>query len=67
MSKAGYVYILASPRKRHYVGGTSDLMTLRQAAQIAISPRLLLLRYNINQLVYSKVFATISEAIARET
>ena len=67
MSKAGYVYILASPRKRLYVGVTSDLMTRVKQHKSQSHPDSFCSRYNINQLVYYEVFATIGEAIARET
>ena len=67
MSKGAYVYILASPRKRLYIGVTSDLMQRVKEHKSNADPDSFCSRYNIRQLVYYEVFESINEAIARET
>ena len=67
MEKGGYAYILSSKGKRLYTGVTAQLqirVTQHKAKKNSAS---FASRYNINQLVYYEAFATIGEAIARES
>ena len=65
--KPGYVYILSSKGKRLYVGVTSELFQRITQHKRKAHPDSFTARYNINQLVYYECYATIGEAIARET
>ena len=67
MSKGGYTYIMASPRKRLYIGVTSDLMQRVNEHKSNADPNSHCPKYNIHDLVYYEVFESINEAIARET
>ncbi len=67
MSKGAYIYIMASPRKRLYIGVTSDLMQRVKEHKSNSDPNSFCSRYNIHDLVYYEVFESINQAIARET
>ena len=67
MEKGGYVYILASKGKRLYTGVTSQLRIRVSQHKAKKNPDSFTARYKIDQLVYYETFATIEEAIARET
>ena len=67
MSKGAYTYMMASPRKRLYVGVTSDLMRRVKEHKSDADPNSFCSRYNIHDLVYYEVFESINQAIARET
>jgi putative endonuclease len=67
MEKGGYAYILSSKGKRLYTGVTAQLQIRVTQHKAKKNPASFASRYNINQLVYYEVFATIDEAIARES
>ena len=67
MSNGGWTYIMASPRKRLYIGVTSDLMQRVKDHKSNADPNSHCSKYNIHSLVYYEVFESINEAIARET
>ena len=67
MEKGGYVYILSSKTRRLYTGVTSQLQARVTQHKSKKAPDSFTARYNIDQLVYYECFATIGEAIARET
>jgi putative endonuclease len=67
MAKGGYTYILSSKGKRLYVGVTSQLQIRVAQHKAKKAPASFTARYNIDQLVYYEAFATIGEAIARES
>ncbi len=67
MSKAGYVYILASKGRKLYTGVTSELRHRVNQHKNKADPKCHTARYNINQLVYYEVFDGMNEAIARES
>ncbi len=67
MSDGGYTCIMASPRKRLYVGVTSDLMQRVKDHKSNADIKSFCSRYNIHDLVYYEIFESINEAIARET
>ena len=67
MSIGAYAYLMASPRKRLYVGVTSDLMQRVKDHKSNADPRSHCSKYNIHDLVYYEVFESINQAIARET
>ena len=65
MSLPYFVYVLASPGRRLYVGTTNDLV--RRLAEHRSGDRSSFTgRYNINRLVHAESFAAALEAIARE-
>jgi putative endonuclease len=55
MSKAGYVYILASKGRRLYTGVTSELRIRVKQHRKKADPACFTARYNINMLVYYEV------------
>ena len=67
MSKAGYVYILASKGHKLYTGVTSELRHRVNQHKKKLDPDCHTARYNINILVYYEVFDGMNEAIARES
>jgi putative endonuclease len=67
MDTGGYVYILASKGKRLYVGVTAQLQIRVSQHRARKDPKSFTARYNIDQLVYYEAFASIGEAIARES
>lgn len=67
MEKGGYVYILSSKGRRLYTGVTAQLQVRVAQHKSKKNPTSFTARYNIDQLVYYECFATISEAIARES
>ena len=67
MTKGGYTYILSSKGKRLYTGVTSQLQIRVTQHKTKTDPNSFTARYNIDQLVYYEVFATIDKAIARES
>jgi putative endonuclease len=67
MEKGGYAYILASKGKRLYVGVTAQLQIRVSQHKARKDPSSFTARYNIDRLVYFEGFATIGEAIARES
>ena len=65
MSPPYFVYVLASPSRRLYVGMTNDLA--RRLEEHRVADRASFTgRYNITRLVHAETFATALEAIARE-
>jgi len=67
MSKAGYVYILASKGRKLYTGVTSEPRHRVNQHKRKSDPNCHTARYNINMLVYYEVFDGMNEAIARES
>jgi len=67
MEKGGYVYILSSKGKRLYTGVTSQLRIRVLQHKAKKNPDSFTACYNIDQLVYYEAFASIEEAIVRET
>ena len=67
MEKGGYAYILSSKGKRLYTGITAQLQIRIAQHKAKKNPTSFASRYNIDQLVYYEVFATIGQAIARES
>ena len=67
MEKGGYVYILSSKGKRLYTGVTSQLQVRVTQHKSKLHPNSFTARYNIDQLVYYEHYATIGDAIARES
>jgi len=67
MSEGAYTYIMASPRRRLYVGVTSDLLQRVKDHKSNADPNSFCSRCNINDPVYCEVFESINQAIARET
>jgi putative endonuclease len=67
MEKGGYVYILSSKGRRLYTGVTARLQIRVAQHKAKKNPASFSARYNIDQLVYYECFATIGEAIARES
>ena len=67
MSKAGYVYILASKGRKLYTGVTSELRIRVKQHKRKLNPDCHTARYNIDMLVYYEVFDGMNEAIARES
>jgi putative endonuclease len=67
MEKGGYVYILSSKGKRLYTGVTSQLQIRVTQHKSKVHPNSFTARYNIDRLVYYECYATIGEAIARES
>ena len=67
MEKGGYVYILSSKTRRLYTGVTAQLQVRVTQHKSTKDPDSFTARYNINRLVYYECFATIGEAIARES
>ena len=67
MEKGGYAYILSSKGKRLYTGVSAQLQIRVTQHKAKKNPASFASRYNINQLVYYEAFATIGEAIARES
>jgi putative endonuclease len=67
MSKAGYVYILASKGRKLYTGVTSELRLRVKQHKKKRDPDCHTARYNIDMLVYYEVFDGMNEAIARES
>jgi putative endonuclease len=67
MEKGGYVYILSSKGRRLYTGVTAQLAIRIAQHKAKKHPDSFSARYNIDQLVYYECFATIGEAIARES
>ena len=67
MQRGGYAYILSSKGKRLYTGVTSQLQIRVAQHKAKKNPTSFASRYNIDQLVYYEAFATIGEAIARES
>ena len=67
MSKAGYVYILASKGRKLYTGVTSELRARVKQHKSKLNPDCQTARYNIDMLVYYEVFDGMNEAIARES
>jgi putative endonuclease len=67
MEKGGYVYILSSKGKRLYTGVTSQLRVRVTQHKSKVHPASFTARYNIDQLVYYERYATIGDAIARES
>jgi putative endonuclease len=65
MEKGGYVYILSSKGRRLYTGVTAQLRVTQHKSKV--DPNSFTARYNIDRLVYYEAFATIGEAIARES
>jgi putative endonuclease len=67
MSKAGYVYILASKGKKLYTGTTSQLRIRVKQHKDKANPNCHTAKFNIDSLVYYEVFDGMNEAIARES
>jgi putative endonuclease len=67
MEKGGYVYILSSKGRRLYAGVTAQLQIRVAQHKSKKDPTSFSARYNIDRLVYYGSFATIGEAIARES
>jgi putative endonuclease len=67
VEKGGYVYILSSKGRRLYTGVTAQLAIRVAQHKSKKNPTSFSARYNIDQLVYYECFATIGEAIARES
>ena len=67
MSKAGYVYLLASKGRKLYTGVTSELRLRVKQHKRKLDPNCHTARYNIDMLVYYEVFDGMNEAIARES
>ena len=67
MSTGAYTYIMASPRKRLYIGVTGDLMQRVKDHKTNRDPNSHCSKYNIHDLVNYEVFESINQAIARET
>jgi len=67
MSKAGYVYILASKGRKLYTGVTSELRIRVNHHKRKLDPDSHTARYNIDMLVYYEVFDGMNQAIARES
>jgi putative endonuclease len=67
MEKGGYVYILSSKGRRLYTGVTSQLQIRVGEHKAKKHPNSFTARYNVDRLVYYECFATIGEAIARES
>lgn len=67
MEKGGYVYILSSKGRRLYTGVTAQLQIRVAQHKSKKNPTSFTGRYNIDQLVYYECYATIGEAIARES
>ncbi len=67
MSIGASTYIMACPRKRLYIGVTSDLMQRVKEHKSNADPNSHCSKYNNHDLVYYEVFESINQAIARET
>ena len=67
MPSGGYVYILASHRRRLYIGVTSDIHSRVHQHKQKIHPDASTARYNIDRLVHLEIFDSMNEAIARES
>jgi putative endonuclease len=62
-----YVYIMANSRRTLYVGVTTRLGARIQEHKRYADPKSFTARYRITRLVYYECYASISQAIARET
>jgi putative endonuclease len=67
MEKGGYVYVLSSKGRRLYTGVTAQLQIRVAQHTSKKDPNSFTARYNIDRLVYYEGYATIGEAIARES
>lgn len=67
MLTGGYVYIIANQHHTTlYTGVTSDLQSRLWQHKTKYNPNSFTAKYNLNKLVYYKLFDTIDEAIAEE-
>ena len=67
MNKFGYVYIITN--KHHttlYIGVTSDLQSRMWQHENKFFPKSFSARYNLDKLVFYKLYDTIEEAILQE-
>ena len=67
MPNQAYVYIMSSSFKKLYTGVTTHLLRRVADHKSGRNPESFTSRYKIDKLVYNECFATVLQAIARET